>query len=106
MMQFFFFFFSHFTTNCIEHDYVNGADHGAVNDPVGSTALYIGVVFDGFSVWYALAWFVLLFSVTFTYIVTYLVEFPELSSATPLVGSVIRVPGFSVYCHAIHCGFA
>ena len=50
MMQFFYFFFSHFTTNCFEHDYVHGADRGAVNDPVGSTALYFGVVFDCLSV--------------------------------------------------------
>ena len=68
------------------------------------------VVFDSFGVKYTVVLIALhiflIITVTFTYIVTYLDEFPRLSSATPLVGSAIRVPGLSVYCHAITIGFA
>ena len=68
------------------------------------------VVIDSFGVKYTVVLIALhiflIFTFTFTYIVTYLGEFPGLSSAIPLVGPAIRVPGFSVYCHAIHYGFA
>ena len=56
-----------------------------------------------FDVWIALHVFLI---ITLIHTVTYLGEFPGLSSAIPLVGPAIRVPGFSVYCHAIHYGFA
>ena len=94
---------SHITANKF-----NGADHGTVNDQAGSTDFM--VVFDSFGVWYTVVLFALhiflSITVTFTYIMTYLAELPGLSSAVPLEGPAIRVPGFSVYCHAITNGFA
>ena len=56
-----------------------------------------------FDVWIALHVFLI---ITLIHTVTYLVEIPGLSSAMPLEGPAIRVPGFSEYCHAIANGFA
>ena len=59
-----------------------------------------------FDVWIALHVFLIITLITLIHTVTYLVEIPGLSSAMPLEGPAIRVPGFSEYCHAIANGFA